>query len=100
MKLRRDNVGKNKPIQIAVMSASGSNQEEEIKEIFNSTFSNCKVINRVEFNAQVETIYEIASPYINDNKVQESFFEKLDSLFEDLKDYMPSFVKFAREDSR
>lgn len=75
--------------------------KERIELVFSDIFNNsAKKVSEVEVDVDgdSEMIYEIPTPIIKDDILVKEFFEDLEVLLEELKDFKPHFTQFKRGD--
>lgn len=76
---------------------------EKIKKTFKRLFgSQALMVSNVEdVSEQVkEIVYEIKTPIIQDENMLRDFFDKLESLFNELKDFSPCFTSYTKPDRK
>jgi hypothetical protein len=78
-------------------SELGKEQEREIDDVFNSTFANYDKI-YTNNDHEVEIIYKIPVPIMQNDKINENFFKNLSKILTELREYNPHFTQYKRGD--
>lgn len=86
------------------ISSNTATIDESVKDYIDSIFkelfnSSAHKISDISAGSDTEIVYEIMSPIIDNDSIVKEFFENMEILLEELKDYNPHFTQHKRGDS-
>lgn len=76
------------------------NVKDKINGTFNSLFNDlAKKVLEMNESEDVELIYEVQTPVFKDGYIAREFYENLEVLLDELKDFNPHFTQFRGVDN-
>lgn len=77
-----------------------NNTRKEIEDTFEGIFEQSFVkVSDVEMSDEIEMIYEVKTPIIRNENLIKEFYNKLETLLEELSDFSPHFTQYERGDN-
>lgn len=74
-------------------------RRDKVESVFKDIFaSSASKISEAEEENEVELVYEIKTPIIKDENLLQEFYENLEVLLEELREFTPHFTQFKRGD--
>lgn len=97
------NGAQNSKLHIVITGAANEIDDKvksKVNHIFNSLFNeSAKKVSEVSESRDVELIYEVQTPVFKDEYIMKEFYENLEVLLDELKDFHPHFTQFKGVDN-
>lgn len=91
-------------LHLVIVSKSSEFRKEEedrvnkaFKELFENNYE--EVSRAIDDEQEIEIIYSIQMPVFEEEAANREFYENLEVLLEELRDYSPHFTQFRRVDT-